>query len=146
MGARLRDVMVGRSVSRCSDPFIANVAFEALSCHQPFEDGSTYVSQEGLEPWRFPCAVETPAIDPLWQLITDVDIDCRSDYYYSMVLPRAWSAVLIYCFGLLIFNGVLLVSAGRAISQKKHTPLSRAVRFLYFEVRAGDRTQDLSRS
>jgi hypothetical protein len=87
-------------------PLIANVAFEALSCHRAFDDGTTF-------------------------LIADVDIECRSDYYHSRVLPRAWASIAIFCFGLLAFNGVLLFSARRAIVHKKPTALSRAVSFLY---------------
>jgi hypothetical protein len=90
-------------------PQIANVAFEALSCHEPIgKDGSRF-------------------------LIADVAIECRSDYYRRTVLPNAWIAIAVFCFGLLVFNGVLLSIAGRAIRQRQPTPLSKAVLFLHEE-------------
>jgi hypothetical protein len=53
-------------------PLIANVAFEALSCHNAFDDGSR-------------------------PLIADVSVECHSDYYRYHVVPRAWNSIIIYC-------------------------------------------------
>ena len=102
-------LMVGRSVSRCSDPFIANVAFEALSCYPEFEDGTRY-------------------------LIVDVSIECDSNAdEYKRVTATAWSAVGVYAFGLLVLNAALLFCAREAILKQKPTPLSHAIHFLYRE-------------
>jgi hypothetical protein len=90
-------------------PLIANVAFEAFSCYPKFEDGTRY-------------------------LIVDVSIECDLNTdKYKRVYATAWLAVGVYAFGLLALTAVLLFWARTAILTHKHTPLSRAIHFLYRE-------------
>jgi len=90
-------------------PLIANVAFEAFSCYPAFEDGRRY-------------------------LIVDVSIECDwSIYAYRQARARAWSAIGVYAFGLLVLNAALLFSAREAILKRRVTPLSHAIHFLYRE-------------
>jgi hypothetical protein len=90
-------------------PLIANVAFEAFSCYPAFEDGSRY-------------------------LIVDVSVLCDSNAgEYNRMYATAWSAVGVYAFGLIALTAALLVCARDAILERKPTPLSRAIHFLYRE-------------
>ena len=65
-------------------------------------------------------------------LIVDVDIECRTADH-NVATGLAWLAVVIYPIGLMVFNGVLLYLARKAITSGKETPLSRSIAFLYKE-------------
>jgi len=87
-------------------PLIANVAFEAFSCHESL-DGHRY-------------------------LMADVAIDCGSDYY-KQVNRLAWLAVFIYVFGVFGVVCLLLFCARKAITRQTPTLLSSSLAFLYRE-------------
>jgi hypothetical protein len=100
-------------LSRPQYPLIANVAFEAFSCYR-FHDQE--VSEQALS-----------------VLIADVSVSCDSDTYSSHVVPLAWTAIFIYCFGFLALSAMLLCCARTAILSGHPTRLSTSIRFLYKE-------------
>lgn len=66
-------------------------------------------------------------------LIADVSVECWTPEYYSTVWVAAWAIISIYCFGLLGFNALLLFKARKAIYNRRPSPLSKAVEFLFCE-------------
>jgi len=84
-------------------PIVTRLAFGAFSCYE-FEEGQ-------------------------W-LKEDVSIRCFSDRHRSAQL-LASLAIVIYPIGLLLLNSSLLFFARHAILHGHHTPLSRAIAFLY---------------
>ena len=84
-------------------PLIANVAFEAFSCHD-FEGNP---------------------------LIVDVRIACYTDEYYSGVFTLAIAAVSFWAFGLVIVNGTFLVCARKDLLRHRETTFTKAVGFLH---------------
>ena len=65
-------------------------------------------------------------------LMADVSIECYTPEY-TKVSTLAWIAVIVYPIGLWLFNLLLLLKASKAIISGNHTPLSRAISFLYVE-------------
>ena len=86
-------------------PMVTNVAFDAFSCYK-FKESQ-------------------------W-LKADVAIQCDTPEHEE-AQAYAWVAILIYPVGLLVTFAALLWRTRRAILSEKHTPLSRAVSFLYRE-------------
>jgi hypothetical protein len=88
-------------------PLIANIAFEAFSCHA------------SLDRHRY--------------LIADVSIDCDSHYYQEHVSKLASTAIAIYVFGVFGAVTTLLFCARQAIVRQTPTLLSGSLAFLYRE-------------
>jgi hypothetical protein len=65
-------------------------------------------------------------------MIADVAVECNSDEH-THILFMAWVALIIYAFGLVGFNAVLLVAARKAIIAGKTTRITKATAFLYRE-------------
>jgi hypothetical protein len=86
-------------------PLVTKVAFDAFSCHR-------FSESEWLK--------------------ADLSIRCGTAEHVK-AQAVAWVAIGLYPIGLLLLNGALLFSARRAILTAKHTPLSRAIVFLYRE-------------
>ena len=87
-------------------PLVTTTAFEGFPCYE-FQSGRGW-------------------------LIADVNIECRTpDHTFATSL--SWLAVFLYPVGLLVLNILLLSRASKAITSGNHTPLSRAIAFLYEE-------------
>ena len=86
-------------------PLVTNVAFDAFSCYK-FKESQ-------------------------W-LKADVAIQCNSPEHEE-AQAYAWVAILLYPVGLLLTFATLLYAARHAILSEEHTPLSRAIAFLYRE-------------
>jgi len=87
-------------------PLVTNAAFAGFPCYE-FEGGRGW-------------------------LIADVNIECRTPPHVAAT-SLAWIAVFIYPIGMLVTTAVLLLRAKEAILSGVHTPLSRAIAFLYKE-------------
>ena len=99
-------------------PIISNVAFQAFSCHNFYEDGQ-------------------------W-LKADVSIECIASERvgadtseHRQVVFIATLAILIYPVGVLVLYGTLLAKTARSILSNVTTPLSIALDFLYREYEVG---------
>mmetsp|Transcript_47421 Transcript_47421/g.83774 ORF Transcript_47421/g.83774 Transcript_47421/m.83774 type:complete len:521 (+) Transcript_47421:131-1693(+) len=86
-----------------ASPLVTRVAFSAFSCYA-FEESA-------------------------W-LKVDVAIQCHTaEHHVAQLL--ALVAIVVYPVGLMLVNGTLLLYARRVLIQRKPTPLSRAISFLY---------------
>lgn len=95
-------------------PVVTNVAFDAFSCYNLGRDEQGQVS--------------------LW-LKADISIQCDEAGGLGSTRARAWVAIVIYPFGLLALNAILLYKARRAIRKERLTELSRSTAFLHQEYR-----------
>ena len=87
-------------------PVVTTMAFEAFPVHDFAQDGVTY-------------------------LVVDVRVDVPSAAY-DTIFGYAWMAIGVYPVGVLLLNAALLFKARKSISgAAPHTPLSRAIAFLY---------------
>ena len=64
-------------------------------------------------------------------LVTDVSVE-KSTEKYNLVLAWAIASIAVYPVGLLVMNTVMLYLSRKSIDgTEPHTPLSRAILFLY---------------
>lgn len=107
-------------------PLMANVAFSAFSCYD----------------FRPPYAERTRAEtdDGFTALIADVRVNCTMGgevtSEWGTLRDVAWATVLLHPFGpmvLILINSAFLLKSRHAILSGVHTPLTRAIEFLYKE-------------
>jgi hypothetical protein len=80
---------------------------------------------------KITCA-DDPFDDGRSFLIADVAVECHTSEHAN-IRSVAWVALVVYAFGLVVFDGSLLFSARKAIAAGQPTRISKAIGFLYRE-------------